>query len=801
MEETNSEINENKININSDSEMLTCLDCPYIPSIKINTNQHAINVECQNNIKISTNNDISGHFHHKILLNDYLTNIKNNFENNKKKCSFCNHLIKIDNIYYCSFCKAFICSECINNMHLEQKRDHPALKLELINTCCCIHNKINKFYCKNCFKNICDFCLKYNKFHNNHEIINLDDILVDEKYLKEIDKEINNEEKEVNIITKKFDHYINFLQKKFDEYIQLRNDEIDLKRNILYNYDKYKNNYNSIMNAKKLKFDYFKFNLDNEKGEEKNLNQLKNFKKLLNELIIYEETRFEQEKKKQDIKTGNNNQNDNNDIKNLKENSRHFKENYLLKSSKYEVVNRINTKHADAEIIVTLKNNKLLIGYTNRDLVIYGKNDLKNILEELCKVNLSSTKFNSIRSNIINFKGIYQLKNENILISMSGLSNFILNVNYDTKTFTVVQEFMISRGLRLNNPLFLNLPIDPNNYDDVIPVIPKKGAVINNNVQMNNNSDNINNNLNINNIINNTTNDGNIKSNEGQNTIKNFFINHNNLNNNNPNINNNANPTAHQIRFFPFPHGIFQRITNRIGVPIGHPLPHNIVQRVNNPHQRKRTLINLVALQNDDLLAISHKDCWILRNSGLKYLAYKDEIIKCDKLIMIKKALPISDNEFVIEILLPNTNKTLPNHIIKPGIKKNNLAYIFFNLNYEETYRRNLMLFETVIRSDNNYIYIKDLHSLLLMSNKNKEVIHIIEVDSLGPIVPIKLNKSFIIQEKENNAIVEYRIIDNEVVKSEKLMENQRIKLLTELDDDFNTLIIQHKNESLLFLQ
>ena len=798
MEETSSEINENKININSDSEMLTCLDCPYIPSIKININQHSINVECQNNIKISANNDISGHFHHKILLNDYLTNIKNNFGNNKKKCSFCNNIIKIDNIYYCSFCKDFICSECINNMHLDQKRDHPALKLDLINTYCCIHNKMNKFYCKNCFKNICDFCLKYNNIHNSHEIIKFDDILVDDKYLKEIDKEINNEEKELNIITKKFGQYINFVQKKFNEYIQLRNDEIDLKRNILYNYDKYKNNYNSIMNVKKLKFDYFKVNLDNEKGEDKNLNKLKNFKKLLNELIIYEETLFEQKNKKQDIKSGNNNQKDNNDIKNLKEkeNSKHFKENFLLKSPKYEVVNKINTKQADAEIIVTLKNNKLLIAYTNRDLIIYGKNDLKNILEELCKVNLSSTKINNIRSNIINFKGIYQLKNENILISMSGLSNFILNVNYNTKTFTVVQEFMISRGLRLNNPLFSNLPIDPYNYDDVIPAIPKKGGIINNNNQMNNNLDDINNNLNINNLINNKTNDGNIKINEGQNNVNN----NNNLNNNNPNIINNANPIGRQIKLFAFPQGIFQRITNRIGVPIGHPLPHNIVQRVNNPHQRKRTLISLVALQNDDLLAISHKDCWILRNSGLKYLAYKDQIIKCDKLIMIKKALPISDNEFVIEILLSNI-KTPPNHIIKPGIKKNNLAYIFFNLNYEETYRRNLMLFETVISSDNDYIYIKDLHSLLLMSNKNKEVIHIIEVDSLGPIVPIKLNKSFIIQEKENNAIVEYRIINNEIVKSEKMIENPRIKLLTELDDDFKTLIIQYKNESLLFLQ
>ena len=77
---------------------------------------------------------------------------------------------------------------------------------------------------------------------------------------------------------------MNFIQEKFDDYIQLRSDEIDLKRNILNNYDKYKNNYNSIMNVKKLKYDYFKINIEKEEEKEedketKNINKLKNLKK------------------------------------------------------------------------------------------------------------------------------------------------------------------------------------------------------------------------------------------------------------------------------------------------------------------------------------------------------------------------------------------------------------------------------------------------------------------------------------------------------------------------------------------
>ena len=69
---------------------------------------------------------------------------------------------------------------------------------------------------------------------------------------------------------------------------------------------------------------------------------------------------------------------------------------------------------------------------------------------------------------------------------MVGLSNFILSINYFTKTFTVVQEFMINKWLKLNNPLFSNLPVDPYNYDDVIPVIEN-----NRDAQLNNNENDI----------------------------------------------------------------------------------------------------------------------------------------------------------------------------------------------------------------------------------------------------------------------------------------------------------------------
>ena len=166
---------------------------------------------------------------------------------------------------------------------------------------------------------------------------------------------------------------------------------------------------------------------------------------------------------------------------------------------------------------------------------------------------------------------------------------------------------------------------------------------------------------------------------------------------------------------------------------------------------------------------------------------------------MIRRALPISENEFLIEISI--RKKRIKKHTFIPAAKKNNFVYIFFNLNYEEICRKSLDLSYSYIATDSDYIYLNNLKSIVLMSKKNKEIIHIIDVCTLGTVIPIKSNKSFIVQEKENNAIVEYRIIDNEVIRGEELIKKEKVKLICGLDDDFNTLIIEYKNESLLFLQ
>ena len=265
--------------------ILSCLDCPYIPNIKI-TKQYIINIECQNYMKIcSKNNDvISKHVYNKMFVEDYLSELRKKFGNNTKKCSLCNIVINIENIYFCSFCNKFLCLNC-NNKHNLEKIDHPTLDFYSINKYCCIHKKNNIFYCHNCFKNICQNCkLKECK---NHDVINLEDISIDNKDINSIIEEIDKEENNIKNIVKNFEYYINFIHKKLMYFIKLRNDIIELKKNILKTYQDNKFNYNAIMNLKQLKFIYINLNFV-EKEDDKN--KLLRFQSFINELIILEDT-------------------------------------------------------------------------------------------------------------------------------------------------------------------------------------------------------------------------------------------------------------------------------------------------------------------------------------------------------------------------------------------------------------------------------------------------------------------------------------------------------------------------------
>jgi len=542
-------MNENKINF-SPLYKLSCLNCPFIPKIKLNSKQHSINIECHNNLKIdSSSNIISAHINDKIPLKDYLLKIQ---ENEQKHCRFCEKNDSLDTFYYCIICDNYICEKCLTENHLNEKSGHPVLKLNCINTSCIIHYKNNKYYCKNCARNICEYCLKISKNHKNHEIINFENIKIDDNYLKDINKEIDNEEKNTKNLFDFFNDYTKLTEKKLIEYSNLRKDEIELKKNIVNTYENNKNNYNSIENLKKLKFDYFQINEDKMHDldeKEINLNKLKNFKNLIEELIFFEENKMNKiegkanEKNKDDI--------NNKEIILL---------NKELKCIKYEIVNKIDEFKNPVDKVVYLKWDKILFAFNNRMLVIYNINKFNNLFEKLCELNLSNYKPSNVKnnnfggawsiytgfgwgwnSNFKSFKGIYQLKNENLLVSMND-SHFILNVDYKTKNFSLVQLFNINMSLRINNPFFSNLSPNLIDYNDIFPTNKNEENI--NNYNLYNNNWNFNHNNNIKQTIPSNIIDNNLQKNNGftfNNKTQNTIQSNNNISLNNPNQDKNQN--------------------------------------------------------------------------------------------------------------------------------------------------------------------------------------------------------------------------------------------------------------------
>ena len=58
------------------------------------------------------------------------------------------------------------------------------VNLDKFDTTCILHNETYDYYCSDCRKNICQYCL--DEFHNDHNLIDLDDINLKRKEIKRI---------------------------------------------------------------------------------------------------------------------------------------------------------------------------------------------------------------------------------------------------------------------------------------------------------------------------------------------------------------------------------------------------------------------------------------------------------------------------------------------------------------------------------------------------------------------------------------------------------------------------------------
>lgn len=241
---------ENKIE-DYQKKVLKCPECEEVPSLDIDIKNLLITVTC--------NNKYENHFNelsYSELLNKCFESSKNPL-----KCSICSTKeiqVIINANYYCLQCLQYFCPKCYE-IHENKKYNHDSLNIEDIYTKCILHKKEFKGYCLSCGENICLKC--FTKHEKRQHIIQyykeLEPNAEDNEFINLI---IKNKEEQINIISQYLENerceiIDDEVVKKVEELINLinnKNEEIFIKKLILFNYQNFHNNYFIIDNLRKI---------------------------------------------------------------------------------------------------------------------------------------------------------------------------------------------------------------------------------------------------------------------------------------------------------------------------------------------------------------------------------------------------------------------------------------------------------------------------------------------------------------------------------------------------------------------
>lgn len=232
-----SSIKKNKLSLTK------CENCNKLYDIYVDQYSHCISLYCK-----------------KCRTYEYYT--YNEYEKLKNKSLKCYECKKEKNekssINFCYDCKNYICNNCIKTHLNKKKREKDKYLIypyNLVDFSCNIHNRFCYIYCKKCRKNICVKCESDSR-HLNHEN---ETVLYNITEIKElIDKQKNNlinERKKYEGIKKNIDDCFNSLRKYFDDLILCKEKEMDLKEEMIKEFELYKYNTKLIENIKNLEFE------------------------------------------------------------------------------------------------------------------------------------------------------------------------------------------------------------------------------------------------------------------------------------------------------------------------------------------------------------------------------------------------------------------------------------------------------------------------------------------------------------------------------------------------------------------
>ena len=412
----NARLSDSNIEINKDEIMnndLRCLNCYLIPFLTINTPTHSINLNC--NFGHST----------KLSVEEYLEKgYENNFSN--LSCNKCKTKIfkNEKDFIYCKECSELLCLNCVKKHNNLYDDTHHMVHLDKFDSTCILHNEAYDYFCLDCKKNICQYC--FDEFHNEHNLVDLDDINLKRKEVKKVKENYMKEKDNYLNVPKIFNELVDKLRDEINNIVTSLQSELKFKESIINTYENKVDNYNAIMNLKNLEFNLEPFTINSNISIMENITNLfkyLNFSdvKFINKKINLRKSpdRIKEKKKKIIPKSNNsksvsankvgeesitNNGNDtqdtnkinNNNIVSILENGNKKRNNNSLKRSskvyKKNFINRrINNKYFNS---IDNTNNS----NTNNIIKLNDENEQKNKINEVEALNSQ----NNENKNIIN---------------------------------------------------------------------------------------------------------------------------------------------------------------------------------------------------------------------------------------------------------------------------------------------------------------------------------------------------------------------------------------------------------------
>ena len=201
-----------------------CKDCNCLLNIKFNDNLN-IDYECEKDEE---------HKGKKI----YFQTFKRFYlkKNIIEKCSDCNKSLLSENIFRCKECDKVFCSDCSSNSeHIKKENTN----LEFENVKCFFHKEKLNYYCLTCKKYFCIFCIKEDTlgFHKRHIVENLDELMPSFIEIDDLKERVKQKSKIYTQLIDKINLWKNSIITKADQLIQNLKEEIDILKQILFNFN------------------------------------------------------------------------------------------------------------------------------------------------------------------------------------------------------------------------------------------------------------------------------------------------------------------------------------------------------------------------------------------------------------------------------------------------------------------------------------------------------------------------------------------------------------------------------------